>query len=39
MPSFGLFLSEFPDEPYLTKTTMMGLSESDGEDLAILHVA
>ena len=31
---FGVILSEFQDEPYLTKKAMMGVS--DGEDLMIL---
>jgi len=34
MPSLGVILSEFPDEPYPLKTRMMGLS--DGEDRVIL---
>ena len=34
MPSLGVIVSEFPDEPSSPKTRIIGLS--DGEDLVIL---
>jgi len=34
MPSLGVFVSEFPDEPYHTEKKMTELSH--GEDLVIL---